>query len=259
MAARQPIATQLHRILPGASHGASYPAKCVALVTLSLLLLAPAARADYAVLRSGQRLHITGWEKQGDTVRLDLAGGSVTVGTDDLVAVEPEEIFAPSARPRLDVAPDMALDVPYAVQIMKSASAYGVDPHLVASVIAAESNFNSRAVSRKSAQGLMQLLPRTAAQRGVRNAFDPGQNIDAGTRYLKELLDRYGQNLTLALAAYNAGPERVEQYRGVPPFRETRDYVRRVQRKLSASGTDPSLQAAAVQQSSRQSAPKQPR
>jgi soluble lytic murein transglycosylase-like protein len=119
-------------------------------------------------------------------------------------------------------------DGPYATQIRNAAGTYGLNPALVASVIAEESNFNSRAISKKSARGLMQLLPETAAQMAVQNVFDPAQNINGGTRYLRKLLDRYGQNLTLALAAYNAGPKRVDLYRGIPPLAETRSYVSRV-------------------------------
>jgi soluble lytic murein transglycosylase-like protein len=107
-----------------------------------------------------------------------------------------------------------------------------VEQELIASVIAVESDFNPRAVSPRLARGLMQLLPQTATRLAVSDVFDPGQNIDAGTRYLKELLARYHQDLALALAAYNAGPDRIEQYRGVPPFSETRSYVQRVTRKL---------------------------
>jgi len=118
--------------------------------------------------------------------------------------------------------------VPYSAQIRNAAGTYGLDPALIASVIAVESNFNSRAVSKKSAVGLMQLRPETAAQMAVPNAFDPTQNINGGSRYLKLLLDRYDQNLPLALAAYNAGPKRVDSYHGVPPFIETRTYVSRV-------------------------------
>ena len=124
------------------------------------------------------------------------------------------------------------LDVPYSNFIADSAQAQGVAPELVASVIAVESNFNPNAVSWRSARGLMQLMPQTAAKFGVTNIFDPRQNIDAGTKYLKELLLRYNGDLALALAAYNAGPDRVEQYRSVPPYRETRDYVRRVTEKF---------------------------
>ena len=101
-----------------------------------------------------------------------------------------------------------------------------MDESLITWVIAAESNFNPRAVSRRRAQGLMQLLPKTAALYSVADIFDPAKNIDAGTHYLKDLLVRYRGDLRLALAAYNAGPEMVERYGGVPPFPETQKYVR---------------------------------
>jgi len=191
---------------------------------LIALFAAQPAKADYAVLRSGQRLHITGWQNLGDTVRLDLAGGSVTIPASDLDRIEPEELFGESAQ--------READVPYSAQIRNAAHTYGLDPTLVATVIAVESNFNSRAVSKKSALGLMQLLPETAAQMAVRNAFDPAENINGGTRYLKQLLDRYDQNLVLALAAYNAGPKRVDFYRGIPPLAETRSYISRVISRL---------------------------
>ncbi len=187
---------------------------------------APGARAEYAVLRSGQRLHITGYERLGAVVRLQMAGGSVEVAAQELAAIEPEEFFpAP---------PTATLKVPYAELIRAAAEKHGIEQELIASVIAVESNFNPRAVSAKLARGLMQLRPEIAARFAVADVFDPAQNIDAGTRYLKELLARYNQDLALALAAYNAGPDRVEQYRGVPPFPETRNYVRRVTRDLNS-------------------------
>ena len=115
------------------------------------------------------------------------------------------------------------------VDVVNQASGrYRLDPDLVNSVIKAESDFNVRAVSPKGAQGLMQLMPGTASQLGVPNAFDPQANVEGGTRYLRELLERYNFDLVKALAAYNAGPQRVEQFGGVPPYHETRAYVARV-------------------------------
>ena len=200
------------------------------------LLATPSARADYAVLRNGQRLHVTSYEKLGDNVRLDLPGGSVTIPTADLAALEPEEVFPPNPPPP-PAAPK--LDVPYADEIGAAAQQFRLDPKLIASVIAVESNFNWKAVSPKFSLGLMQLQPKTAAELAVGNVFDPRQNITGGARYLRQLLDHYGQNLVLALAAYNAGPDRVEQYRGVPPFRETYNYIRRVTTKLSEKASSP--------------------
>lgn len=189
-------------------------------------LVAPLAHADYAVLRSGQRLHIAGYLRQGSAVILYVAGGSILVPSKEIVRFDPEDVFAPFP-------PTAALDVPFAKQIGAAAARNGVDENLISSVIFAESNFAPRAVSSKRARGLMQLMPQTASRYAVNNAFDPGQNIAGGTRYLKELLDQYHGNLPLALAAYNAGPQRVAQYGGVPPFPETRNYIRRVTKKLN--------------------------
>jgi soluble lytic murein transglycosylase-like protein len=183
-------------------------------------LFPAAASADYAVLRSGARLHITGYERDGERVRLTVDGGTVNVAAADLVAVEPEEHFA-----AVPAAPVVAPG-PFGKLIHAAAEKHGVDESLIRWVIAVESNFNPRAISRRRAQGLMQLLPATAAVYSVANIFDPAENIDAGTRYLKDLLARYRGDLRLALAAYNAGPEMVERYGGVPPFPETQKYVR---------------------------------
>ncbi len=100
-------------------------------------------------------------------------------------------------------------------------------------MIHAESAFNPRAVSPKGAQGLMQLMPGTASQLGVRNAFDPHDNVEGGTSYLRQLLEQYNFDLIKALAAYNAGPHRVQRYRGVPPYYETRAYVARIVREFN--------------------------
>lgn len=190
--------------------------------TLLAALFSPVpALGETAVLRNGQRLRITGYEREGEIVHLHVSGGRVALRAEELVSIEPEDYFPLSASQALPA-------TPFADLIRAASQKHGVDEDLISSLIIAESNFNPRAVSPKRARGLMQLMPRTAASLAVRDAFDPAQNVDAGTRYLKALLEKYGQDLTLALAAYNAGPDRVAQYRGVPPFAETRAYVRRV-------------------------------
>ena len=110
---------------------------------------------------------------------------------------------------------------------------HNVDVDLLASVVKAESAGNAHAVSRTGAQGLMQLMPQTAATLGVRDSFEPSQNLNGGSAYLDQLLRRYHENLPLALAAYNAGPAAVDRYRGIPPFRETRLYVAKVIREFN--------------------------
>ena len=194
-----------------------------------------AARADNVVLKNGQRLNVTGYQLVGDKYHLQMAGGIVEVSADEVATIEPEDTFAPQAKP---VATSK---LNFRDLVESSAARYKVDADLISSVIATESNFNAKAVSRKNARGLMQLMPQTAAKLGVHNIFDPQENIDAGTRYLGNLLQRYRNDLSLALAAYNAGPERVQQYGRVPPFAETVSYVRKVQRtyennKSAASG-----------------------
>jgi soluble lytic murein transglycosylase-like protein len=122
--------------------------------------------------------------------------------------------------------------------IREVSARYRVDPALVRAVIQTESNWNSSAVSRKGALGLMQLVPGTAQQLGVSNAFDPKQNLDGGVRYLHTLLERYNGDLDRALAAYNAGPGAVDRAGGIPRFRETRDYVQKVTDSYYRPGSD---------------------
>ena len=203
----------------------------LALLAVASAGLAPGARGDYAVLKSGVRLHITGYEQAGDQIRLTVAGGTVNIAATDLVSVEPEDQFA--APPP---APEPAKG-PYGDLIRAAAAKHGVDEKLITHVIAVESNFNPRAASHKQALGLMQLLPATAAKYSVSNIFDPAENIDAGTHYLKDLLTHYKGNTSLALAAYNAGPQMVSKYGGIPPFSETQKYVQKINVTLAQEKT----------------------
>src|SRR5216683_1307851 len=215
-------------------------------LSLGMLLGTPAVSclaSDLAVLRNGFSIRHERRQVLGGVTRLFVsADGSSFV---DVPTAEIEHFEATLADPKpaatqnpaeaqsahLNVANLNGTDLS---EVINSASnRYRLDPDLVNSVIRAESGFNVRAVSRKGAQGLMQLMPGTASKLGVPNAFDPEANVEGGTRYLRELLERYNFDLVKALAAYNAGPLRVEQYGGVPPYYETRAYVARIVRDFN--------------------------
>jgi soluble lytic murein transglycosylase-like protein len=197
---------------------------------LSLAALAAGAapaRAEIALLASGQTLKLDAHRSEAELLVLVLKGGG--------------EVHLPPAAVRGFV-PDEVLDevesAPAGSDLVglveQAARRHGLDPALVLAVVSVESAFRPEAVSPKGAQGLMQLMPRTAASLGVEDAFDPEQNVDAGVRHLEALVRLYGGNLTRALAAYNAGQGAVARHGGVPPYRETRAYVRRVLERYRA-------------------------
>jgi hypothetical protein len=213
----------------------------------------PCFAAEVAVLRNGFSIKHERREVVGDLTRLYVnADGTsfVDVPTTEIEHFEaaPELAASVGGNSNTEVTPSpLAKDVkegtPAVVapiapvdlsEVVNAASGrYRLDPDLVNSVIKAESGFHVRAVSPKGAQGLMQLMPETASQLGVPNAFDPQANVEGGTKYLRELLERYNFDLVKALAAYNAGPQRVEQFGGVPPYYETRAYVARIVRDFN--------------------------
>ena len=134
-----------------------------------------------------------------------------------------------ASRPAVPLSPRKAAPPEIEAIVADASARHGMDPRLVTTVIGVESGFNALAVSPKGARGLMQLMPLTARQYGVQNVHDPRENIEGGVAYLKDLTRRYNGDLRLALAAYNAGPEAVERASGVPNFRETRDYLRKIE------------------------------
>jgi hypothetical protein len=193
------------------------------------------AAAETATLRNGYSIQFDRRELRGDWTRLYLSASPddfVDVRTDEIVGFEVEGMAPIPPRQPVPRASDAnATDIE---ELVSAASTHtNLPPNLIKSVIRAESGFNPNAVSRKGAQGLMQLMPQTAARMGVQNALDPSENIEGGARYLRELLGFFHNDVVKALAAYNAGPQRVEQYHGVPPYPETVAYVRKVIRDLN--------------------------
>ena len=222
-----------------------------------LCCAASAAAADFAILNNGFSIRHERRQVVGLVTRLYLGAdpnGYVDVPTSAIDHFEHDSSTTPAARSS-QLLPDV---------VNAASGRYHLDPDLVNSVIHAESGFNTQAVSRKGAQGLMQLMPQTASRLGVANAFDPAANVEGGTRYLRELLQRYDFDLIKALAAYNAGPQRVDQYHGVPPYFETQAYVARIirdfnRKKLAeqkaADSRSPVIKRAAWQAASSKGAP----
>jgi len=219
----------------------------LAVTLLVVVCSLPCWAGEMAVLRNGFSIRHERREVIGDVTRLYVtADGSsyVDVPTAEIEHFEEAENPASGSGLAASQGQTSGLNSPFLAksarsgaptpevdlnEVVNAASGrYRLDPDLVSSVIKAESGFNVRAVSPKGAQGLMQLMPDTASKLGVPDAFDPQANVEGGTRYLRELLERYNFDLVKALAAYNAGPLRVEQYGGVPPYHETRAYVARV-------------------------------
>jgi len=210
--------------------------KFLQLVLSVALLTAPCLAADSAILRNGFSIRHERRQVIGTITRLYIDGDQTSFVDIPSAEIDHFESLPDSTVPHVEseTTPEIAPHPFDLNQAVKDASGtYRLDPDLVTSVIRAESGFNVRAVSPKGAQGLMQLMPQTAAQLGVHNAFDPQANVEAGTRYLRELLERYNFDLIKALAAYNAGPQRVEQYNGVPPYYETKAYVARIVRDFN--------------------------
>ncbi|HLK47115.1 MAG TPA: lytic transglycosylase domain-containing protein [Bryobacteraceae bacterium] len=184
----------------------------------------PIFAGESALLSSGSRLHVDRHESLGAVVRLYNAGGSIELSSAQIVGFEPDEPLSVVPAVPIPAAPP-----PPSPQQLADAAAdkYGLPRQLVRRVMAAESNFQPHAVSPKGAIGLMQLMPQTAQLLGV-NPQDSAQNVDAGARYLRELLEKYHGALYHALAAYNAGAAAVDKYNGIPPFAETIHYVSRI-------------------------------
>ena len=220
-------------------------AKKIGLAIGLLLLALPAMGTDLAILHNGFSIRHERREAVGSVTRLYLGTGKdyVDIATSQIERFEKDQspvvvpVVVPASVPAAASLTPARLAKPQALKpqdlkevINTISDQHHLDPDFISSVIHAESGFNPRAVSPKGARGLMQLMPGTASKLGVSNAFDPRSNVEGGTRYLSELLERYNFDVIKALAAYNAGPHRVQQYGGVPPYYETRTYVARIVR-----------------------------
>jgi soluble lytic murein transglycosylase-like protein len=207
------------------------------IVVAALFAFTPGAvNAKLAVFVDGRHLKVDDARLEGSRIVLELKGGGVlkvpATRIDRVIADEVEDPVV-STLPGDPPCPSgwtqdaLPADLPFREAIADAARSADLHPWLVAAVVQAESGFDPRAMSRAGAAGLMQLMPAAAADRGVSDVFDPVANLRGGAAHLRLMLDRF-ESLTLALAAYNSGATTVERYQGVPPYRETRDYIRRV-------------------------------
>jgi len=216
-----------------------------------LALAAPAARAELVLLQGGDVLKVKAYEMGAEQARLTLpSGGVLTLSVLRIDRILADEIVpVPESPPEAAEIAGVLLDfpadavapaTPYGDAVLVAARKFQVNPTVVAAVMRVESAFHHRALSRKGARGLMQLMPATAARFGVGvdELFTPERNIEAGTRYLRFLVDRFEGDAVRVFAAYNAGERAVERYGGIPPYRETQDYVRRVLAALGAPTPD---------------------
>jgi len=217
-----------------------------ALFSAIALAAAAPARAELVVFADGGFLKVAGYEVMGERVHLALAAGGVLRVPLSRIerVVEDEVVPAPEAAgepvveaagfPWRFAADQVVPGTPYGAEIYAAARRHELNPQLVAALVRAESAFDSGALSTKGARGLMQLMPATARRFGLgeRQIFEPERNLEAGTRYLRWLLDRFDGDVVRALAAYNAGEGTVDRYGGVPPFRETLSYIRRISGEL---------------------------
>lgn len=209
---------------------------------LGALGLSAPARAELILFREGRVVKAAGYRVDGEQLEIDLPGGGgyrvdlerVDRILDDEVEVTEAEV--PSNGDGLEPAYDLSYQrqrkplygTAFDPIIEAESRRYNLDASLVSAVIRAESNYEPRVVSRKGARGLMQLMPATARRMGVQRPFDPQSNVRGGVRYLRELADRYDGRPELVLAAYNAGENAVATHGGVPPYRETVEYVKRI-------------------------------
>lgn len=204
------------------------PAAFVSFVTfVSLSASAVPARAELAYFATGRTLSIKAHRVDGNSLVLTLrSGGEVICDASTIARFEPDEVPYPEPEPIVTEVATPPAAVPYGELIDKFSTEHGVDAKLVRAVIQVESAYRNTARSRKGAMGLMQLMPDTARQYGVKDPYDPASNIEGGVKYLKALLQRLPRDL--ALAAYNAGEAAVQRAKGIPPYPETRNYVSQV-------------------------------